>query len=197
MAWYILALAGLVTVPLAGYGGFKLLLDLELRFGEGKLRVLRTTRALERQGFKVDPATAREIARRLGADGIRRLERQPRMRWKPGGEIVLTDVDVALFPLAESNTWEVTDAGSGPWSITGDTTAGHKIIWYDGTELPLIKVTPPPGLVELTENEHTGAAVRHLAQGFEDLFRALGPPPSGLKYDSGLPVSDGGGGTKR
>ncbi|MGW4080377.1 SAV_6107 family HEPN domain-containing protein [Streptomyces asiaticus] len=52
-----------------------------------------------------------------------------------------------------------------------------------------------PDLLELTENQDTGAAVRHLSQGFDELFRALGPPPPGLMQRQ--PVADGGGGTKR
>ncbi|NGO70723.1 hypothetical protein G5C65_20685 [Streptomyces sp. SB3404] len=50
-------------------------------------------------------------------------------------------------------------------------------------------------LIELTENRDANAAVRHLAEGFDDLFRALGPPPPGLKQKQ--TVVDGGGGTVR
>ncbi|MFJ5217199.1 hypothetical protein ACIP98_21055 [Streptomyces sp. NPDC088354] len=54
---------------------------------------------------------------------------------------------------------------------------------------------PAPDLVEITQNEDTGAAVRQLAGGFDTLFRALGPPPDGL---AGLePMHGGGGGTER
>ncbi|WP_414720372.1 SAV_6107 family HEPN domain-containing protein [Streptomyces sp.] len=51
---------------------------------------------------------------------------------------------------------------------------------------------PAPDLLELTENQDTGAAVRHLSLGFDELFRALGPPPPGIKQRQ--PVPDGGGG---
>lgn len=52
-----------------------------------------------------------------------------------------------------------------------------------------------PDLLEVSENQDTGAAVRHLSQGFDDLFRALGPPPPGMRQRQS--VSDGGGGTAR
>jgi hypothetical protein len=49
-----------------------------------------------------------------------------------------------------------------------------------------------PDLLEVSENLNTGSAVRHLSHGFDDLFRALGPPPPGLRSQQS--VSDGGGG---
>ncbi|MFE1267539.1 SAV_6107 family HEPN domain-containing protein [Streptomyces sp. NPDC058758] len=52
-----------------------------------------------------------------------------------------------------------------------------------------------PDLLEVSENQDTGSAVRHLAQGFDDLFKALGPPPPGIRQKES--VSDGGGGTIR
>lgn len=70
----------------------------------------------------------------------------------------------------------------------------------DGT--PVFYVTRAPGspprtdLMEVTDNEHTGAAVRHLAEGFDDLFRSLGPPPPALFQDNEVPAADGGGGAK-
>ncbi|WP_374225208.1 SAV_6107 family HEPN domain-containing protein [Streptomyces sp. ISL-98] len=54
---------------------------------------------------------------------------------------------------------------------------------------------PAPDLFELTENQDTGAAVRQLSHGFDELFKALGPPPPGLRQLQ--PVPDGGGGTER
>ncbi|MFJ8668189.1 SAV_6107 family HEPN domain-containing protein [Streptomyces sp. NPDC093600] len=59
----------------------------------------------------------------------------------------------------------------------------------------LLPQRPTPDLLELTENQDTGAAVRHLSQGFDALFKALGPPPPGLRHRE--PVADGGGGTQR
>ncbi len=53
----------------------------------------------------------------------------------------------------------------------------------------------PPDLLEITENQDTGQAVRHLAVGFDDLFRALGPPPEGLARLE--PTGSGDGGTER
>jgi hypothetical protein len=50
-------------------------------------------------------------------------------------------------------------------------------------------------LIELTENRDANTAVRHLSEGFDDLFRALGPPPPGLRQKQ--TVGDGGGGTER
>lgn len=54
---------------------------------------------------------------------------------------------------------------------------------------------PSADLLELTENQDTGAAVRHLSHGFDELFKALGPPPPGLKQRQS--VAGGGGGTAR
>ncbi|MFE9168246.1 SAV_6107 family HEPN domain-containing protein [Streptomyces kebangsaanensis] len=54
---------------------------------------------------------------------------------------------------------------------------------------------PATDLLELTENQDTGAAVRHLSHGFDELFKALGPPPPGLKQRQS--VAGGGGGTSR
>lgn len=53
----------------------------------------------------------------------------------------------------------------------------------------------PPDLLEITENQDTGRAVRHLAVGFDELFRALGPPPDGLAELE--PTGSGDGGTER
>lgn len=58
--------------------------------------------------------------------------------------------------------------------------------------LPQLPVTD---LLELTENQDTGAAVRHLSHGFDELFKALGPPPPGLNQRQS--VAGGGGGTAR
>lgn len=55
--------------------------------------------------------------------------------------------------------------------------------------------SPSIDLVELTENRDASTAVRHLSEGFDDLFRALGPPPPGLRQKQ--TVGDGGGGTER
>ncbi|MFF1843082.1 hypothetical protein ACFVW9_15215 [Streptomyces sp. NPDC058217] len=54
---------------------------------------------------------------------------------------------------------------------------------------------PVPDLLDVTENVETGRAVAHLAQGFDELFRALGPPPEGLAELE--PTSSGDGGTAR
>lgn len=54
---------------------------------------------------------------------------------------------------------------------------------------------PAPDLLEVTQNEVTGVAVRHLAEGFDELFKKLGPPPDELTALE--PTGRGGGGTKR
>ncbi|MEU2674808.1 hypothetical protein ABZ622_39460 [Streptomyces sp. NPDC007164] len=52
-----------------------------------------------------------------------------------------------------------------------------------------------PDLMDVTESVEAGQAVSHLAQGFDDLFRALGPPPAGLAKLE--PTGSGDGGTAR
>ncbi|GGX53718.1 hypothetical protein GCM10010298_17180 [Streptomyces microflavus] len=59
----------------------------------------------------------------------------------------------------------------------------------------MVPQLPAPDLFELTENQDTGAAVRQLSHGFDELFKSLGPPPPGLRQLT--PVPDGGGGTER
>ncbi len=59
----------------------------------------------------------------------------------------------------------------------------------------LVPQLPAPDLFELSENQDTGAAVRQLSHGFDELFKSLGPPPPGLKQL--IPAPDGGGGTER
>lgn len=59
----------------------------------------------------------------------------------------------------------------------------------------LLPQLPVPDLFELAENQDAGTAVRQLSHGFDELFKALGPPPPGLKQLQSVP--DGGGGTER
>ncbi|REE61308.1 hypothetical protein BX257_3880 [Streptomyces sp. 3212.3] len=61
--------------------------------------------------------------------------------------------------------------------------------------LVLAPQSPAPDLMELTENQDTGEAVRQLGHSFDELFRTLGPPPPGVKQQE--PVPGGGGGTAR
>lgn len=61
--------------------------------------------------------------------------------------------------------------------------------WADSDDRPV------PDLLEITEDQDTGAAVRQLSVGFDSIFRKLGPPPEGLAELE--PVRDSGGGTER
>ncbi|MGW3152379.1 response regulator transcription factor [Streptomyces sp. NPDC001177] len=50
----------------------------------------------------------------------------------------------------------------------------------------------PPGLMELTQEKDAGAAMLHLAEGFDDLFRRLGPPPDSVTQSAFMEPSGGG-----
>lgn len=51
-------------------------------------------------------------------------------------------------------------------------------------------------LMSLAEDEETVSGVRHVHEGFDSLFRALGPPPDGGRAEL-EPVGRGDGGTER